>query len=118
MEKQITVQELLSKTLLDNNAEENETVQVLDFLAKNGVPLTNDQAKAMFLLQEFGMSDISNYVINVRQYMTPIKWLFKMVDKMTLADRIKGNAKLGNILKQNANPASGLNTEAAAKAGK
>ncbi|MOA69346.1 hypothetical protein D3C78_1974790 [compost metagenome] len=40
--------------------------------------------------------------------MTPTSKLFKLIDKLTLADRIKGNAKLSNLLKANANPANSV----------
>lgn len=109
------VQSLLTKMLLDNSDQENETVQILDFVKHNSVPITNEQASALFLLQEMGMHDIANYVLNIRTSMSPFKHFTNMVDKMTLANRIKGNAKLDNVLKQDANPGLKLNTEKAAR---
>lgn len=109
----VTVQSLLTKMLLDDDSKDNEMLDVLGFIRDNGVPITNQQAKALFLLQEFGLHDIANYTMNVRTMMTPVKKFFEMVSKLTLADRIKGNAKLSNILKANANPANGLNVDKA-----
>jgi hypothetical protein len=106
-----TVQSLLTKMLLEQKSDDNETLQVLEFIKDNGVPLTPDQAKGIFLLQEMGMPDIANYVINVRTTMTPIKKFFEIVDKLTLANRIKGTAKLGNILRLDKNPAGGMQAD-------
>ncbi|RJG23296.1 hypothetical protein [Paenibacillus thiaminolyticus] len=102
---QLTAQEVMIEELLESN-DDNEMIQVLEFLRKNGVPVTQDQALGMFMLQEAGLSDIALYVQSVRTQMTPYTRYFKMTDKLTLADRIKGNAKLGNLLKANANPAN------------
>lgn len=103
--EQETVQEVLINDLLETN-DDNEMIQVLDFIRMNGVPLTQAQAQGMFMLQEAGIQDIGLYVQSVRAQMTPISNYFKMTDKLTLADRIKGNAKLSNLLKANANPAN------------
>lgn len=111
MSEHITVQSLLSKMLLEQKSEDNETLQLLEFVRDNGVPITSEQAKAMFLLQEYGMSDMANYIMNVRTMMTPIKKYFEMTNKLTLADRIKGNAKLGNVLKMDKNPAGSLGAD-------
>ncbi|MNO48611.1 hypothetical protein D3C76_389490 [compost metagenome] len=101
-----TVQDVLIEELLEVN-DDNEMIQVLDFVRKNGVPLTQSQAQAAFLLQEYGLSDIPMFAETIRAQMTPVSRFYKMVDKLTLADRIKGNAKLSGLLKANANPANG-----------
>ena len=103
----MSVQDLMTKELLQDDTDNNEMVELLEFIRFNGVPLTGDQAKAMFILKENGMMDLANYVHNIRQHMTPSKKFFDFVNKLTLADRIKGNAKLSGILKANANPANG-----------
>ncbi|WP_103110841.1 hypothetical protein [Brevibacillus reuszeri] len=100
-----TVQETLIADLLESN-DDNEMIQVLEFIRKNGVPLTQDQAMGSFLLAEAGLHDIAEFVTAIRPQMTPTNRYFKMTDKLTLADRIKGNAKLSNLLKANANPAN------------
>lgn len=100
-----TVQEVMIEELLESN-DDNEMIQVLEFIRKNGVPVTQDQALGMFMLEQVGLGDLSLYVQTVRSQMTPHERYFKMTDKLTLADRIKGNAKLGNLLKANANPAN------------
>jgi hypothetical protein len=107
----VTVQSLLNKMLDETNSDDNETLQILEFIRNNGVPITSEQAKAMFLLQEMGMHDIANYTMNVRTLMTPVKKFFEMTDKLTLANRIKGNAKLGSVLKMDKNPAGSLNSD-------
>jgi hypothetical protein len=110
-EKKLTVQDLMISDLLeeDDDSQGNETVEILEFMKQNGVPLTDYQAMGMFILHESGLSDIANYVLQIRPEMTPIKKYFTTIDKLTLADRIKGNAKLSNILKANANPANATN---------
>lgn len=100
-----TVQEIMIEDLLETN-DDNEMIQVLDFVKKNGVPLTRSQAIGSFMLQEFGLDDIAGFVQTIRMQMTPTDKYFRMTDKLTLADRIKGNAKLSNLLKANANPAN------------
>ncbi len=105
LEKKTTVQEVMIEELLETN-DENEMIQILQFLRSNGVPVTQDQALGMFMLQQAGLDDIAQYVQLVRTQMTPHTRYFKLIDKLTLGDRIKGNAKLGTLLKANANPAN------------
>lgn len=100
-----TAQEFMIEDLLESK-DDNDMIQVLDFVRKHGVPLTQDQARASFLLDEMGLSDIALFAQTMRTQMTPVNRYYKMTDKLTLADRIKGNAKLGNLLKANANPAN------------
>jgi hypothetical protein len=107
----VTVQSLLNKMLDETNSDNNETLQMMEFIRDNGVPITSEQAKGMFLLQEMGMDNIATYVMNVRTMMTPVKKFFEMTDKLTLANRIKGTAKLGSVLKMDKNPAGGLNAD-------
>jgi hypothetical protein len=107
----LTVQDLMTKELLQEDTDDNELVQILEFMRFNGVPLTSNQAKSFYILKQNGLDDLADYVFNVRQHMTPTKKYYELVNKVTLADRIKGNAKLSNILKAN-NPVGGamLNT--------
>ncbi|MNN89517.1 hypothetical protein D3C81_2073440 [compost metagenome] len=88
-------------------------LQILEFVRDNGVPLTPQQARGVMILNMYDLPDLANYFLNVRKIMTPFKLFKQMTEKLTLADRIKGNAKLGNILKANANPAGALNTDKA-----
>ncbi|MCG7218200.1 hypothetical protein MF069_36490 [Paenibacillus mucilaginosus] len=111
----ITVQQLLNEVLLDkSDSDDNEMLDLLKFMSDNGVPISNDQAAGMFLLAQYGITDVGNYVMKVRKQMTPRKTFFDFVNKLTLADRIKGNVKLNHVLKANSSPA-GLNTEKAMK---
>lgn len=105
-----TVQDLMIKDLLEDHddKDKNETVEILNFFRDYGTPLTKEQVEAGLLLQEFDLVDIANYAFAVRNMVTPSKKYFRAIDKLTLADRIKGNAKLSSILKANANPANTL----------
>lgn len=104
MEQQ-TVQEFMIEDLLESS-DDNDMIQVLEFVRKNGVPITQNQARGAFLLQQMGLEDLAAFPQKMRTQMTPVSRYFKITDKLTLADRIKGNAKLGNLLKANANPAN------------
>lgn len=110
-----TVQDFMMSELMQEDPGQNETLQLLDFMRFNAVPLTDHQLAGIFLLKENGLEDLSNWVLNARIHAVPTKKYTTMIEKLTLADRIKGNAKLAGILKANANPANGLNLEAAAK---
>lgn len=104
-----TVQDLLTGDLLRVASEEgkNETVEVLGFMRDNSVPLTEQQLIGMLILQENGLTDIANMAFNAKKLVTPKRTFFDLISKLTLADRIRGNAKLSHLLKANANPASG-----------
>ena len=118
LEEVENVQDLMAKILLDSDsAAENETVQILQFVRENAVPINNDQAEAIFLLKEMGLSDIGDYVEKTRKTMMPFRSIIKFVEVLTMANRIKGTAKLNNVLKQEANPGTTLNFEKAAKNG-
>lgn len=101
MLKKINVQDYLTKNLMEDidDSQNNDMLDLLEFTKNNGVPLTDSQVKGMFLLNELGMSDIANFALSIRPELTPTKKYFKLVDKITLADRIKGNAKLSNLMK-------------------
>ncbi|MEC0818889.1 hypothetical protein, partial [Bacillus atrophaeus] len=100
-EKDETVQDLLIADLLETGEDEktNETVELMHFFRKHSVPVTPDQLKATLLLKEMGLSDIANFAVDARQYVTPQDTYMKALNKLTMADRIKGNAKLGHLLK-------------------
>ncbi|PAE86656.1 hypothetical protein CHH59_21475 [Shouchella clausii] len=104
-----TAQDVLIKDLFDeeeSQPQQNETLEILEFMKTNGVPLTSDQVKASFILKENGLSDIADFAVRAKPAVTPYKRFFELVNKLTMADRIKGNAKLSSILKANANPAN------------
>lgn len=103
-----TVQDLMIKDLLEDDKEEkqNETLELLNFFKESGVPLTQNQIVASILLNENGLGEFADYAFNLRKHVTPTKKYYKLIDKLTLANRIKGNAKLSTILKANANPAN------------
>jgi hypothetical protein len=96
-----TVQDLISKDIIESDEDKssNDMLEILQFVKDNGVPLTNDQVQAWFLLNEMGLADIALFANAVRPLVTPNKLYFDMVNKITLADRIKGSAKLDKLLK-------------------
>lgn len=99
--KSVNVQDLINKDIFEDMGKqhENDLLEILDFTMQNGVPLTENQVKGWFLLNEMGLEDIALYANAIRPKMTPIKRIYEMVNKITLADRIRGNAKLSNLLK-------------------
>ena len=107
-----TVQDLLTGDLLHiaDDAGKNETVEILEFMRDYSVPLTESQFVAMLMLQENDLTDIANFAYNGRRLVAPKRTYFDLISKLTLADRIRGNAKLSHLLKANANPANGALT--------
>lgn len=102
-----TVQDLISKDIFDTSgsSDNQDMLNILQFMRLNGVPLTDSQVQAWFLLNEFGLADLALYMQAVRPLLTPTKMYFDMVNKITLADRIKGTARLDKLLKASvANP--------------
>jgi hypothetical protein len=99
----MNVTELAFKDLMEEDTEknENELLELLEFYRYNGVPLTEQQVKATMILNEYGLKDIALFANEVRPLMTKPKMFMKLIEKITLADRIKGNAKLSNLLKAN-----------------
>jgi hypothetical protein len=83
-------------------------IQALDFVRQNGVPLTTMQVAGTYQLIDAGITDVFTFINSARKLMTPTNKFYKLIDKLTLADRIKGNAKLSNLLKANANPANSV----------
>jgi len=107
-----TVQDIMIEDLLQTAEEKsNETLDLMNFMRSSGTPLTKEQLQGFMLLEENGLGDIANYVYNARRLVTPVSLYYKILDKLTLADRIKGNAKLSHLLKASANPANGLKPE-------
>lgn len=97
----MSAQKLIGKELFEEetNRSSNEMLEIMEFMKHNGVPLTDNQAKGILILQEHGLEDIAEFALAVRPEMTPTKKYFTLIDKFTMADKIKGTAKLGNILK-------------------
>lgn len=109
----MTVQDFMTKDLFEDDIEEkkNELLELLDFTRLHGVPLTDHQVRAFMILKENGLDDLANYANGVRPMVTPTSKYMKLIDKLTLADRIKGNAKLGKLLENQNNPAGGVNPQ-------
>jgi hypothetical protein len=105
----VSVQDLINKEMFQEvkKNDDNEMLQILEFVRDTGVSLTEDQVKASFLLHSVGLGEIPQFMFAIRPHMTPVKRFFEMVNKITLADRIKGTAKLDKLLKaQVASPSS------------
>lgn len=110
MNQSLNVTEIAFKDLLEEetpSSEANEMLELLHFYRQHGVPLTHDQVKSMLILKENGLEDIAIFVNAVRPEMTKPKGFLDVIGKITLADRIRGTAKLSNLLKANVASASG-----------
>lgn len=98
----------------NKNGSGNDVVELLDFLRLHSTPLDNSHIEATFLLRTMSLdgvvdfSDLINHVLTMKQFTASKKDYFKMIDKLTLADRIRGNAKLSTILKQ---PTTSMNID-------
>lgn len=107
-----TVQDYLIADLLEiEKKDSNETVQILEFVRDNATPLTRNQLAGIMLLKENGLDDLGDFVFGARRSVTPARLFFDMVGKITLADRIKGNAKMSHLMKATANPASSVKAD-------
>lgn len=101
------VQDFLNRELFEEvDDTSGEMESLLAFMKSNAIPLTSTQVKAIFLLREFGMEDIGLYVNAMRSNMASKKDYLSVVNSITLGDRIKGNAKLANIVKAQVTSAS------------
>lgn len=101
---------ILQEILQDEEMKSNETLDLLKFMQYNSTPLTKSQFRAMLLLNENGLNDLTNLMLEMKYLSTPQKTYFSTIEKLTLADRIKGNAKLSHLVKSEgmANPAGQL----------
>ncbi|XNJ14905.1 hypothetical protein H0242_31545 (plasmid) [Bacillus thuringiensis serovar sumiyoshiensis] len=108
------VQEVMVSDFYEEDKEEvenNEMLELLHFMQENGVPLRNEQVKAMFLMQEMGVGDIAKFAVDMKPKVTPFQRFFELINKITLADRIKGNAKLSGLVKAQVASANGVMPE-------
>lgn len=103
-----SVQDVATEDFLTEDSQDsNETLQLLEFYQHNAVALTHDQLTAMMILKENKLDDLIEFALAARSHVTPASIFNKVIDKLTMADRIKGNAKLSHLMKANANPANG-----------
>ncbi|PER15479.1 hypothetical protein CN484_20510 [Bacillus cereus] len=108
------VQEVMISDFYEENNEEvenNEMLELLHFMQQNGVPLKSEQVQAMFLMQEMGVGDIAKFMVDMKPKVTPFQRFFELINKITLADRIKGNAKLSGLVKAQVASANGVMPE-------
>ena len=110
--KNRTAQSLFNSEFLEKKeSNSNETLDLLNFMKNESVHLTQQQLTGMMFLNEMGLTDISETVMKAKAFVTPVEILHKTIDKLTMADRIKGNAKLSHLMKTDgsvANPAKQL----------
>lgn len=101
---------IMSEILQDDEQTSNETLDLLQFMQFNSTPLTEQQFQSILLLQTNGLDDIADMLLSMKFLATPQKTYMSTIEKLTLADRIKGNAKLSHLVKSNgmANPAGQL----------
>lgn len=110
----VSVQEVMISDFYEEDTEEvenNEMLELLHFMQQNGVPLKNEQVQAMFLMQEMGVGDIAKFMVDMKPKVTPFQRFFELINKITLADRIKGNAKLSGLIKAQVASANGVMPE-------
>ncbi|MFU2033470.1 hypothetical protein ACM6Q8_27885 [Bacillus wiedmannii] len=108
------VQEVMMSDFYEEENEEvenNEMLELLCFIQQNGVSLKNEQVEAMFLMQEMGVGDIAKFMVDMKPKVTPVQRFFELINKITLADRIKGNAKLSGLIKAQVASANGVMPE-------
>lgn len=107
------VQEVMIENFYEEEEEvqNNEMLELLHFMQQNGVPLKNEQVEAMFLMQEMGVGDIAKFMVDMKPKVTPFQRFFELINKITLADRIKGNAKLSGLIKAQVASANGVMPE-------
>lgn len=108
------VQEVMMSDFYEEDEEDvnnNEMLELLHFIQQSGVPLKNEQVEAMFLMQEMGVGDIAKFMVDMKPKVTPFQRFFELINKITLADRIKGNAKLSGLIKAQVASANGVMPE-------
>lgn len=94
------LQDFLYRDIFDDNINSTyELESLLNFVRLNTVSFSVEQIKAIFLLNEFGFSDICSYVNAMRGHMVTRKDYLAFVDSLTLGNRVKGTAKLEQVLK-------------------
>lgn len=83
-----------------------ETVETLKFMEKHAVPLTNYQIAAMAYCEYLDKKNDSNimgiFSKAIKQHtkdMAQPKIFIKVIEALTLADRIKGNVRMNNIFR-------------------
>ena len=109
----VPVQETMIEEFYEDEEEvnNNEMLELLYFMQQNGVPLKSEQVKAMFLMREMGVGDTAKFMVDMKPKVTPFQRFFELINKITLADRIKGNAKLSGLIKAQVASANGVMPE-------
>lgn len=109
-----TAQDIIQKEFLeDDEQKSNETLDLLKFMQHHSTPLSQGQLQAMVMLQSNGLNDLAQLVLDYKHLATPQETYTKTIEKLTMADRIKGNAKLSHLVKSDgmANPAGNLKAQ-------
>lgn len=81
-----------------------EMAETLSFFEKNGVPLTTKQLSGVSFLKYLDRRNgsgiyapIANAVMNDKKRLAQPSLFLEVIDKMTMADRIKGNVRLNKL---------------------
>lgn len=99
-----TLQDIMSGDLFASS--KGETVETLKFMEKHAVPLTQYQIAAMAYCEYLDKKNDSNimgiFSKAIKQHtkdMAQPKIFIKVIEALTLADRIKGNVRMNNIFR-------------------
>lgn len=104
VEQEKTLQDIMSGDLFASS--KGEMVETLQFMEKHAVPLSQYQVAGMAYLKYLDqknhtnkMQVFSNIVTQHAKDMAKPNVFLKVIEALTLADRIKGNVRLNNIFK-------------------
>lgn len=102
-----------SEFLEDDEKSSNETLDLLHFMQHNSTHLSKKQMQAIVMLNEFELPDLAQLTLNFKYLATPQQTYMSTIEKLTMADRIKGNAKLSHLVKSDGlgNPAQNLKAQ-------
>jgi len=99
-----TLQDIMSGDLFASS--KGETVETLKFMEKHAVPLTQKQIAAIAYCEYLDKKNKSNimqiFSNAIKQHtkdMAQPKIFIKVIEALTLADRIKGNVRMNNIFR-------------------
>lgn len=109
-----TAQDVFQAEFLENDEQKsNETIDLLEFMRLNSTHLSTEQMNSIIILHENGLDDIAQYIFMFKKYSTRQSTFMETINKLTMADRIKGNAKLSHLMKSDglANPASSIKAQ-------
>lgn len=103
-EEQASLQDVMSGDLFAGS--KPEMVEVLNFMEKHSVPLTDRQVAGIAFLKYLDQrrnqklfTPIGNTVLYHAKDIASPRVFIDVIESMTLADRIKGNVRMNNLFK-------------------